>query len=59
MKFPHKWLSPLLMAIFASCSIWLITDIASEVKFWKLEWPYLLDRIEAFILIMICSLTLN
>lgn len=59
MKFLYKWLSPLLVAIFASCSIWLITDIAKDVRFWEAGWPNLRARLEAFILVMAACLILN
>lgn len=59
MKFLYKWLSPLLVAIFASGSIWLITDIAKDVRFWEVGWPNLKARLEAFILILAACLILN
>ena len=50
MKIKYNFYSPLLMALLASCCLWVVTDMAYGVRIWEINAQAWIERIEALII---------
>lgn len=56
MKTKFNLLHPLLVTILATCCLWVVTDVAYNVRVWELNSEGQIDRIKAFIIILVTIL---